>query len=229
MVYVKRGLFPACCVLCAAPVRGFLDLCPPCIAELPLHVDACPRCAMPLATAVTTACGRCQRQPPAFNACIAALRYEYPVPELIGRFKFHGDLAAGHALALLLARDVAGREAGNGSGSVLLPVPLHRTRLAERGFNQSERIARVLAHELGLPMQPTLAVRTRHTEDQKSLDAGARRRNLGMAFSASDCRGRRIVLVDDVITTGATADALAATLLAAGAQRVEAWCLARAL
>lgn len=231
MVYQSPwpALLPACCVLCGSAIRGELDVCAPCAAELPWHRDGCPRCAMPLATSPTTACGHCQRQPPCFDACIAAFRYEYPVRELIGRFKFHGDLAVGRTLALLFGRQLAELDAQCRAGLVLVPVPLHRTRLAERGFNQSERIARVLSRQLGLPLRQDLVRRTRRTGDQKTLDATARRRNLASAFRARPCAGLRIVLVDDVLTTGATADALAVTLREAGAAAVQVWCLARAL
>jgi len=112
---------------------------------------------------------------------------------------------------------------------LLAPVPLHPARLRERGFNQSERIARVLAARLGLALTNTLLRRVQRTADQKQLDAAARGRNLQGAFRAEDCAGRRIALVDDVITTGATAEAATAALLAAGAAEVEVWCLARAL
>ncbi len=231
MVYKSnpRAWLPACCVLCGVALHGLLDLCAACANELPLHRDGCPRCAMPLEGAGGAPCGQCQRQPPRFDACLAALRYDYPVREAIGRFKFHGELAAGRVLALLLARRIAALGPEYRAGIVLVPVPLHRSRLAERGFNQSERIARVLARELALPMAPALAARARRTDDQKALDAAARRRNLATAFTAAPCRAQRIALVDDVITTGATLDALAAALRAAGAARVEAWCLARSL
>lgn len=230
MVYGFGALFPACCVLCGVALHGALDLCRDCIDELPAHANACPRCAMPLPGASAVACGHCQRRAPAFSACIAALRYEYPVRELIARFKFNADLAAGRALSLLLAQRIAIRGSEHYANTVLVPVPLHRSRLAERGFNQSERIARVLSRRLGLRLQPGLCARVQRTQDQKSLDANARRRNLATAFQASGlCTGLRVAVIDDVITTGATADALATTLLAAGAAQVEAWCLARAL
>lgn len=231
MVYhsLLQALLPACCRLCGCALTGRIDLCAACAAELPWLDDACPRCAMPLATSHAASCGHCQRQPPCFDACIAAFSYEYPVRELIGRFKFHGDLAAGRALALLLARRLGERECNATPETVLVPVPLHRSRLAERGFNQSERIARVLSRELGLPLRQGLVRRTERTEDQKTLDAAARRRNLARAFRARPCTGLRIVLVDDVLTTGATADALATVLREAGATSVHVWCLARAL
>ena len=184
---------------------------------------------MPLADAHGAPCGPCLQRAPRFGACIAALRYEHPVRELVSRFKFQGDLACGRMLAGLLARRLAALPPARRTGVVLVPVPLHPARLRERGFNQSERIARVLAAELGLALANTLVRRVQRTADQKQLGAAARSRNLQGAFHATGCAGRRIALVDDVITTGATAEAVTAELFAAGAAQVEVWCLARAL
>ena len=231
MVYKSLlcGLLPATCLLCGGAARGALDLCADCAAELPVLHHACPRCAMPLPDAHNAPCGHCLQRPPGFSACIAALRYEHPVRELLSRFKFQGDLAAGRMLAGLLAARLAALPAARRTGLVLAPVPLHPGRLRERGFNQSERIARVLAAELGLTLCSSLVRRVQRTADQKQLGAAARRRNLQGAFDATGCADRRIALIDDVITTGATAEAVTAALLAAGAARVEVWCLARAL
>lgn len=231
MVYksLLRGLLPATCLLCGGAARAALDLCADCAAQLPTLDNACPRCAMPLADAPGTPCGHCLQRAPRFGACIAALRYEHPVRELVSRFKFQGDLACGRMLAGLLARRLAALPPARRTGLVLVPVPLHPARLRERGFNQSERIARVLAAELGLALSNSLVRRVQRTADQKQLDAAARSRNLQGAFHATGCAGRRIALVDDVITTGATAEAVTAALLAAGAAQVEVWCLARAL
>jgi ComF family protein len=231
MVYKSawRALLPATCLLCGDPARGCLDLCPACAAELPVLHHGCPRCAMPLAAGGESACGPCLRQPPRFSACIAALRYEYPVSDLVGRFKFQGDLAAGRVLAGLLAARVAALPVAQRADVVLAPVPLHPGRLRERGFNQSERIARVLAAELGLPLAARLIERDRHTEDQKRLGAAGRAHNLEGAFRAPEGVGLRVALVDDVVTTGATANAVTAALLAAGAADVQVWCVARAL
>lgn len=231
MVYksLLGGLLPATCLLCGGAARAALDLCADCAAQLPTLDNACPRCAMPLQDAPGTPCGHCLQRTPRFGACIAALRYEHPVRELLSRFKFQGDLAAGRMLAGLLAARLATLPAARRTGLVLVPVPLHPARLRERGFNQSERIARVLAAELGLALSNTLVRRMQRTADQKQLDAAARSRNLQGAFHATGCAGRRVALVDDVITTGATAEAVTAALLAAGAAQVEVWCLARAL
>ncbi|MBK8992742.1 MAG: ComF family protein [Gammaproteobacteria bacterium] len=230
MVYksLLRGLLPATCLLCGGrPAERWI--CAPTAPRNSRRSTTPPRCAMPLQDALGTPCGHCLQRAPRFGACIAALRYEHPVRELLSRFKFQGDLAAGRMLAGLLAVRLATLPAARRTALVLVPVPLHPARLRERGFNQSERIARVLAAELGLALSNTLVRRVQRTADQKQLDAAARSRNLQGAFHATGCAGRRIALVDDVITTGATAEAVTAALLAAGAAQVEVWCLARAL
>lgn len=231
MVYHDRWIdrwLPASCLLCGAGAKGTLDLCEGCLETLPALGAGCARCALPLAAGHSAACGACLRHPPQFSRCVAAFAYAYPVRELVLRFK-HGELAAGRLLATLLARRLAAEAGAKHAGVQIVPVPLAPSRLRERGFNQAERIARVLAPALRLPVTPGLARRSRPTQDQKSLDATARRANLRDAFAAVRCHGLRIALVDDVLTTGATADALASTLLAAGASEVQVWCLARAL
>jgi len=223
-------LLPAQCLLCAAIAPGPLDLCAGCIAELPALEPGCLRCGLPLASGRAAGCGACLAHPPRFSACLAAFAYGFPVRELILRFKRPGgELAAGRALSALLAARIAALPHERRAGRVLVPMPLHRRSLIRRGFNQAERIARVLGRELQLPVDATLARREREGREQKSLDAAARRANLRGAFSARGCTGAKLVIVDDVMTTGASADALAGVLLDAGAAQIDVWCLARAL
>jgi ComF family protein len=222
-------LIPARCLLCGAATRGVRDLCAPCAGDLPWLGAGCPRCALPLAGPAGTGCGACLRHPPRFSACVAAFAYAWPVRELILRFKQGGDLAAGRLLAGLLAHTVGAGPQPVPRGAVLVPMPLHPRRLAVRGFNQAERIAVELARGTGLALHRTLAVRRMQTRDQKQLGAAERRANLAQAFAAAPCRGLQAIIVDDVLTTGASADALAAALMAAGAADVRVWCLARAL
>lgn len=218
-------LLPTSCLLCGGPAMSAIDLCAACERELPWLGPACPRCALPLP--VPAVCGVCQRTPPRFAQCIAAFRYAYPVRELLSRFKFDGDLCAGRALSSCLARRLDDAYADRRSDFLVVPVPLHASRLRSRGFNQAERIARRAAAELELTVSTRSLRRVRSTPDQKSLDLKARRANLRGAFDAIEIPAGPVALVDDVLTTGATANAAAAALLARGATEVHLWCLAR--
>jgi ComF family protein len=226
---VGRLLFPPLCALCGAPGAGDRDLCHGCIAALPANPVACPRCALPLATPAP-ACGRCLRAPPPFAAAHAPFRYGDPLDRLLTRFKFAADLAAGRVLGTLLVEAVA---AALPRDAVVLPMPLHRRRLAERGFNQAWELTRMLARETGLPCRADLLLRMRPTDPQTGLDAAGRRRNVRGAFVVPPARaprlaGRRVVLVDDVVTTGATGAEASRCLVRAGAAAVTVVAVARA-
>lgn len=222
-------LLPGTCILCGTACGQPRDLCSPCADELPWNDQSCPRCAMPIPGTQPGICGRCLSQPPRFAASVAALRYTYPVRELISRFKFDADLASGRLLSQLLVQHIITLGAPMPGEFALVPVPLHPDRRGERGFNQAERIARVVARGLRQPLHDGLVQRVRRTPDQKKLSAAERRANLRGAFRAGSCAGLRVALIDDVLTTGATADAISAVLLAAGASEVHVWCLARAV
>lgn len=196
--------------------------------ELPTNPVRCPRCALPLA-APAPACAGCLARPPAFAWTLAPYRYAFPLDRLLSRFKYSGDLAGGRLLAELLA-DALAREPRLGARDVLLlPVPLAGDRLAERGYNQALELARPLARRLGLTLAVDGLARIRATPRQAGLSARARRRNLRGAFAASAVvRGRRVLLVDDVMTTGATLRECARVLHRAGAREVGVVVLARA-
>lgn len=154
---------------------------------------------------------------------IAPLAWRFPVDALVTRFKYRGALHFGALLGRLLRDACAGRRV-----DALLPVPLHPARLAERGFNQAAELARPVARGLCVPVLLGAARRTQATRPQASLPEHERRRNLAGAFCAGpEVGGRRIAMVDDVLTTGATARALAGALLEAGAAGVEVWVVAR--
>lgn len=223
--FIQQRLFPSSCVLCRGHAADGLDLCPGCLRDLPRPAHACRRCALPLPPHSHPLCGRCQSRPPPLDACIALFHYEFPVDHLIHRLKFCNDLAIGRTLGLLLARRI--QAPGPAAVERIVPVPLHRRRLAQRGFNQALELARPLA-ALGPPVDPGCCRKIRATEAQSGLSARQRRRNLRGAFEViRPVRGQRIALVDDVLTTGSTLNALAAQLKQAGAARVEAWVVAR--
>jgi ComF family protein len=212
------------CVLCAAPGAPGRDLCFACDHALPRNTCACPRCALPLA-APAPACANCLRRAPPMAATRAALRYEGDTRRLLPRYKFGAELAVGRVLGGLLVEAVASAARPD----LLLPVPLHPTRLRERGFDQAWELARAVARELDLPARCDVLSRVRATPAQTGLDAAARRRNLREAFRADPAvRGLRVALVDDVMTTGATVHAAARALRRAGAASVDAWVVARA-
>ena len=218
------------CLLCDLPTDTRLPLCSDCERELPWLGPHCRVCAVPL-PADGLVCAGCLRRAPAFQRVEAPWRYAFPVDTLITRFKHQSAWPLGHLLAGLLAEHL--RHAwleGLPRPDLLLPVPLARPRLRRRGFNQAGLLARWLATELALPWREDLLLRPQDTAAQQQLDAAARRGNLRRAFALADptaVTGRHLALVDDVLTTGATAEALSSLLLKAGAARVDIYCLAR--
>lgn len=219
---VVSGLLPQDCGLCGAP-SGDSPLCGECRRGLPrLPEVRCPHCALPVAGGAV--CGACLARPPHFDATHAAFRYAFPLDRLIQSFKY------GHHLALVdfLAGQLA--ELGTARADFVVPVPLSAERLAQRGFNQALELARPLARALGLPLVFDGLHRVHDTAPQAGLPWKERARNVRHAFECrADLTGRRVLVIDDVMTTGATLDEFARTLKASGASRVENRVLARAL
>jgi len=170
-------------------------------------------------------CGSCLQHPPPISEAHAAFAYAFPVDRLLPRLKFHRDLAAGR----LLAQAMTERCAGLPRPDAVVPVPLHRARLRRRGFDQAFELAAPLARALQMPLLDRALQRRRTTSAQSLLDATARQRNLRGAFEVTPPQSlpAHVVLVDDVMTTGATLHAAARALLGAGVQRVDAWICAR--
>ncbi|MCM2312242.1 MAG: hypothetical protein NDI84_12650 [Steroidobacteraceae bacterium] len=203
-------LLPPRCLLCGSRGQApCLDLCAGCEASLARAVEP-----------VLPASGPLRR-------CCAPFDYAAPLDHLVHALKYRGQLATGRVLGALLARRVAdlGLQL---EVDVIVPVPLHPERHAERGFNQSTEIARHLGRCLRLPVDEALATRQRWTPPQVGLHLAERRRNLAAAFRAGAVAGRRVAIVDDVTTTGTTLHELAQVLSRAGAVAVDAWCVARA-
>jgi ComF family protein len=222
-----RAVLPLRCLLCGGAGAAGRDLCAGCAQDCPINRTCCPRCALPLATPAPQ-CGDCLQHEPSFAAAWAPFRYAHPLDLLETRFKFHGDLAAGRVLADLLVERAAADKPMR--PAVIVPVPLHASRLRSRGYNQALELARPLAQALGISLDHDLLVRTKATAAQTGLDAKARRCNLRGAFAAARTSElpSHIVLFDDVMTTGATLRECARTLRHAGVERVDVWALARA-
>ncbi|WP_420496981.1 double zinc ribbon domain-containing protein [Spongiibacter nanhainus] len=221
-------LFPGRCVLCMASSRRHLDLCADCERSLPWLERQCRRCALPLDGDDGAMCGQCLTTPPHFQRCLCPLRYDFPVDRLITGLKHHGRLPYSRVLSQLWLQQLEDRALAS-APDLILPVPLHWRRQLFRGFNQSRFIAEDLARALDIPLIDPLR-RRRATPPQQGLSAAQRRRNLRRAFIAkadAELSARHIALVDDVVTTGSTANTLAKLLLDCGARRVDVWCLAR--
>ena len=232
---------PSACALCGAEARGG-PVCGQCLDDLPRLGSACVRCGVPLPSAGlqgslagtpvpgVTLCGSCLREPPPLARCVAALEFRDTARALVHGLKFRGQLPFARPLGEVVARSVA--ERGPVEADLLLPVPLHPGRLRQRGFNQATEVARVVSRLLGMPLaSPGTATRRRSTVAQTDLPgARARRRNVAGAFQVDsrEVSGRRVVLRDDGMTTGATLYELARTVGAAGARQVEAWACCRA-
>ena len=218
------------CLLCDEPAEAEMPICVACETDLPWLGDHCQTCALPLFAAGLT-CGECLLEPPAFEQVVVPWRYGFPVDSLITRFKHNAKWPFGHLLADVLGQYLQHRfDEGLPRPDVLLPVPLANKRLRQRGFNQAAMLARWLSQSLDLPCEERVLRRVKETGAQQDLDAKARKHNLRNAFSLmpdARIKDRHLALVDDVLTTGATAQALARLLMNAGAARVDVYCLAR--
>lgn len=217
------------CLLCAQISSDEIALCPACQGALPRMGDCCARCAIALpAITLNGLCGNCLFDPPAFDHCFSLGPYEYPLRELISRFKFQGSFSCGAALAQLLAMQLEPHWQTQ-CPTLLLPVPLHPSRLRGRGFNQSGELARILARHFPTQMTQTLCQRIRATPSQKGLSAQERASNLRGAFSIGEWKPawRHVAIVDDVVTTMSTVNEIARLLKKRGAERVDVVSLAR--
>ena len=226
---IQSRLFPPVCVLCGGAGSAGRDLCHACLLDLPLNTSHCGICANSLPRAAAgTRCGDCQRRPPPFTRIVAPYIYGPPLDHLILGLKFNGRLAHARLLGELLAMHLR-THTDFTAPDCLLPVPLHRQRLRERGFNQATEIARTLARRLDLPLDAHSCQRIRTTTAQSALPLADRRRNLRQAFSIRrPLPARYVVIVDDVVTSGSTVTEMSQTLLANGVQRVDVWAVARA-
>lgn len=213
-------LLPQQCALCAAPAGASL-VCAACNAALPRLPSCCPLCALP--SPAGAPCGACLKRAPPFAATRAAFGYAFPVDRLLHALKYRSALPYVEFLADALADAVApGPE-------LVVPMPLHPARQRERGFNQAQELARHVSRRLRIPLAAGL-VRTRDTPVQAGSSKAARRRNVRGAFAPLPAiGGRRVALVDDVMTTGATLAEATRAALAGGARSVEAWVVARTL
>ena len=221
-------LWPQCCPLCGdGPLVLDNAFCAGCLNDMPWNTHCCRICALPLHY-YDTVCGRCLRKPPLYHRALAVFSYRDPISHIVHGLKFGQRLYYGRFLGEKLAETVLQAEHLI-MPDVLIPMPLHRKRMAERGYNQAHEIARPVARRLELPIALDIVARQHQTAEQSRLNALQRRCNLKDAFSVTgSVRGLHVAIVDDVMTTGATVGELARVLVAAGVRRIDVWLGARA-
>lgn len=212
------------CLLCASRVdNGKSLVCQRCMTDLPWQTGSrCPQCGVAVAT--DRICGHCLQSPPAFDATISVFTYAYPLDAILQQYKYANRLIVAELFGKLLAEALSRAPLPD----VVIPMPLHPHRLKERGFNQSVEMAKVMGRERKLAIDVNLCRRIRLSPPQASLPLKQRIKNMRNAFT---CDGRldglKVALVDDVMTTGASLNALAEAVKKAGAATVQCWVLAR--
>ena len=212
------------CVLCGSMSHDGL-WCAACDRALPyLEAAHCSSCALP--TLRSEVCGQCLKHPPLFTRTTAVFGYAFPLDKLIQAMKYGERLALAHAFAEKLARRIDRTDLPD----CIIPMPLYPAKLRKRGFNQSQLLAAGVARRLGLELLPHACRRIRDTPPQSALPWKERKKNVRNAFCCdADLTGRRVALVDDVLTTGASLSALAEAVQKRGAVEISAWVVARTL
>ena len=216
---------PPRCAGCGQVIDEVGAFCPPCWGKIEwLGRSGCNRCGLPLSGTEIDTCARCKADPPRLDRMLAAVAYDELPRSIALKLKYGRKVA----LARTMARYMAPLRGDWPEDAVIVPVPLHRWRLWNRGFNQSALVARELARLWQLGDQPGALRRVKRTQPLKGLNHAQRRKAVSGAFRANvDLKGRTAILIDDVLTSGSTAEACARALRRAGASRIELICWAR--
>ncbi len=217
------NLLPIPCLLCGVHCKT-QPLCADCINDFPKLGDCCPRCATPLTVAVQ--CGHCLNQPPEQDKSFSVFAYLSPIDRLIADFKYHDKLYLTDVFADLMVEQLKHKTLPE----LLIPIPLHRRRLRQRGYNQALELAKSLSRKLGIPISKDTLVRSRDTVPQASLPYDQRKHNMRRAFNVNPSSlPQHVALIDDVLTTGHTANAAVKLLRQEGVSSIELWTIARTI
>lgn len=217
------SIIPASCILCGDKASN-LAVCNDCIDSIPTQEHTCPRCAYPLS--VSASCGQCLLHPPEQNSSFSLFLYQNPVDRLIAEMKYHDKIHLCHFFAELMSQQLILRT----QPQALIPVPLHAKRLRERGYNQSVELSQALSTRLNIPTLTDHISRIKNTSPQARLPYKKRKQNLKGAFSIEQSDlPEHVAIIDDVLTSGHTANEVARTLRKAGVMIIEVWTIARAI
>jgi ComF family protein len=217
---------PSICSLCSQHHLGSLAVCDACEPYFAIIGTSCRYCALPLPNSTYLVCGQCSIQKPAFDKVITAYRFEEPLRALLHEFKYEDGLYLCSFLAKLMLNAFVSEDART---QCLIPVPMHTSRLRERGFNQAVELTKLLAKAVDRPYDLNLCVKIKNSTPQARLNAKRRKQNLYGAFRTRPTTYQHVTLIDDLLTTGSTAQELARSLKKNGIARVDVWCCARVL
>ena len=226
LIHWQKWLLLQSCTVCGSAIESNTEICTTCIKTFKPILTACPVCGTPAKNRIE--CGRCQKNPPLFSKTIAIFEYSGAIATLIHRMKYRQDNLALNTTANLFAQKLQEHELF-AVPDLIIPVPVHTTRLVYRGFNQSAELTKIVAKQLHCSQNPHTIKKTRHTSAQQSLPLEKRKSNVCGAFSAAiRLDGKSIVIIDDVMTSGETLRELSRVALIAGARTVACWVFARA-
>lgn len=225
---ITHCLFPYQCILCNDKANRELDLCIECEKSLPWLKNVCFYCASPLGITTQSACGACLKKPLPFYKLCVLFSYTEIIKKLVIGLKFQQRLIYAHILGTLLAEKISFQYQTEKLPDVIIPVPLHRSRQYERGFNQAIELARPISKRLNIPIEYKRCKRLVNTAAQSKLPANQRANNVKNAFVAhQDLAYKHIALLDDVMTTGHTLIEMSRALYYVGVKRIDVWCCAR--
>lgn len=224
---VLDRVIPHTCIACHVSIASDEVICGHCTQSLPFHRDACARCGQRLASTAET-CGACLLAPPAYTSCISAFDYAVPVSDWIQQFKFADRPDLARKLAQIFAQQLG--DIAEAHADLLVPVPMHRVKLQQRGYNQAALLCKYLAQRLQLKYLLNGLVKTRDTAHQVELTRRQRQQNLRGSFVVPAktqplIAGKHIALIDDVLTTGTTASECSIALKHGGAAEISVWTL----
>ncbi|NNC68494.1 MAG: ComF family protein [Gammaproteobacteria bacterium] len=229
--FKKAGAFiyPKVCLHCNDVGYNGMDLCERCYQGLSWVQYACARCALPLPTGNAPVCGACSNRELHFDYAQTPFRFEGFIRDAVSQFKFNYKLNLGKLLAQLLTEHIENKCVD--IPKIIVPVPLHKKRLRQRGYNQALEIARIVSKEISSGLVYDEIYRNRDTSVQMELPAKQRHKNVKDAFSVKDdstiLKNKHVCIVDDVMTTGNTVNEVAKCLKKVGAEEIGVWCIAR--